>query len=125
MEAIIAFPSENPGGLEANLSGHFGHCSVFTLVTLTEAGVAKVETVPNVPHEHGGLHGAGPSAGRPRGEILVAYGMGARPLQGFNQVGIMVLLAGEAKRVSDALEALSEGRLSRFEPAMACGGGHH
>lgn len=125
MDAIIAFPSDHPGGLEANLSGHFGHCDAFTLVTLVEAGVAKVETVPNVPHEHGGCMAPVRLLADHGVEVLVAYGMGARPLQGFNQVGIMVLLAGEATRVSDALEALREGRLSRFEPAMACGGGHH
>lgn len=124
MDSIIAFPCDNPGGLEANLAGHFGHCDVFTLVTLSDQGPAKVEIVPSVPHEHGGCltpvrllaeHGA---------RILVAYGMGGRPLQGFTQAGIMVLQAGDAATVSEALEAFRSGQLARFDPMMACAGGH-
>ena len=125
METIVAVPSDHPGGLQARLAGHFGHCDAFTLVALTEDGIEKVEVIPAVPHEHGGCmtpvqfladHGA---------KVLIAYGMGARPLQGFAQFGITVFQAGEATSVSDAIDALQDGRLARFEPGMTCSGGSH
>lgn len=125
METIVAFPSEAPGGLEAPLSGHFGHCPNFTLVTLTDDGVKQVDVIPAVPHEHGGCMAPVQLLAQKGVEVLVAYGMGGRPLQGFSQVGILVLRAGDAESVSDALTSLRAGQLAQFDPAMTCGGGHH
>ena len=89
----IAVPSNNPGGLEGGRSEHFGHCDLFTLVDVENGKVVGVNTVPSVAHGAGGcmepvnvLKEYGVHA------ILVA-GMGARPLQGFAQVGIEVYFA--------------------------------
>ena len=32
MNALLAIPSMAPGGLDASVSAHFGHCDAFTLV---------------------------------------------------------------------------------------------
>ncbi|MBT3361701.1 MAG: NifB/NifX family molybdenum-iron cluster-binding protein [Rhodospirillales bacterium] len=125
MNTTVAFPCEHPGGIDARLSGHFGHCVAFTLVTLADEGVKNVEVVPAVAHEHGGCMAPVQLLADHGAQVLVAYGMGGRPLQGFAQVGIMVLQAGDASVVSEALDALREGRLARFDPGMACGGGQH
>ncbi len=124
MNSIVAFPSDNPGGLDARLSGHFGHCDVFTLVTLSDQHPPEVALVPSPPHEHGGCLAPVQLLAGHGVRILVAYGMGGRPLQGFNQAGIMVLQAGNAATVAEALAALEAGRLARFELSMACAGGH-
>jgi len=119
----IAFPSENPGGMEAALSDHFGHCAVFTLVDVDEEKVQNVDTLVNGGHEQGGcmtpvmmLKGASV-------DVLVAGGMGPRPLAGFQQVGIDVYFNEGATKVKDAVELLLAGSARRFGPAHVCGGG--
>lgn len=122
---IVAFPSDAPGGLDAELSGHFGHCDVFTLVTIGENGIEKTEVVAGIPHEHGGCmapvnllagHGA---------RVLIAAGMGRRPLLGFAEVGIDVFHCGDATTVGEAVFAFLAGRLPQFDVGLACGGHHH
>jgi predicted Fe-Mo cluster-binding NifX family protein len=34
MNTMIAIPSAQPGGLEAALGAHFGHCELYTLVSV-------------------------------------------------------------------------------------------
>lgn len=119
----VAIPSEQPGGLGAAVSPHFGHCELYTLVDVADGAVVAVETVPNVPHGEGGclapvqyLAGHGVSA-------LVAGGMGMRPLMGFQQVGIAVFYGADAPSVGAAVDAWLAGRLPQFSPHNACGGG--
>lgn len=119
----IAFPSEQPGGMQAALSDHFGRCAVFTVVELEDGKVRKVHTLPNGGHEQGGcmapvmlLQSAGV-------EVLVAGGMGPRPLAGFQQAGIDVYFNEGAASVEDAIELLIAGSARRFGPTQVCGGG--
>jgi predicted Fe-Mo cluster-binding NifX family protein len=121
----IAIPSELPGGLKAGVHDHFGHCDVYTLVDLQDGHIARVETLPSVPHEQGRclaavshLAGHGVSA-------LIAGGMGLRPLMGFSQAGIQVYRGGEAPSVNAAVQALIRGELQPFTREFTCGGGPH
>ena len=121
---ILAVPSALPGGLDAQLGQHFGHCDIYTIVEVSDGKVAKVGTLPNVPHMQGGcmapvnhLAGNGVNA-------LIAGGMGMRPLMGFNQVGIRVYFGGDAPSVGAAVAAFLEGKLPEFNSTMTCGGGH-
>lgn len=118
----IAIPSAMPGGLEAGIGQHFGHCDVYTLVDVENGAVAKVATLANVPHQQGGCmapvnHLAGNGV-----DLLIAGGMGMRPLMGFQQVGIQVYASDGAATVGEAVDALLAGRLRRFGPEQTCGG---
>ena len=123
MNKVIAVPSENPGGLEAGLAGHFGHCDLYTLVRVEDGAVADVKILPNVPHEHGGCmapvqHLAGNGVNQ-----LIAGGMGMRPLMGFNQMGIDVYFGNGALTVGDAVKAMLAGELQAFTQKNTCQGG--
>lgn len=124
MDSIaIAIPSELPGGLDAPLGQHFGHCALYTVVTAKDGQVVSVGTLPNVPHQQGGCmapvnHLAGSGV-----NVLLAGGMGMRPLMGFNQVGIAVYHCGEAASVGQAVDAFLAGRLPAFSMDHTCGGG--
>ena len=120
---IVAIPSNHPGGLEAPLGAHFGHCDLYTLVKITQGQVAEVATLPNVPHAQGGCMAPVNHLAANGVQVLIAGGMGMRPLMGFNQVGIDVLYGGEAQTVAEAVEALLQGRLQRFTTEFTCGGG--
>jgi predicted Fe-Mo cluster-binding NifX family protein len=119
----IALPSEQPGGLEAALSSHFGHSPCFTLVDVEGDEVVQVRVVPNMPHGQGGCMAPVAYLKEHGVQRLVAGGMGMRPLQGFQQVGIAVHYHEGAARVEEALDLLLAGQARIFGPAQACGGG--
>lgn len=123
MNLIVAVPSTHPGGLEAALGAHFGHCDLYTLIALKDGKIAKVEVIPNVPHQQGGCMAPVQYLAAQGAKALIAGGMGLRPLMGFNQVGIDVYHGGQARTVGDAVAALVEGRLAQFSQEHTCGGG--
>ncbi|MBI5845009.1 MAG: NifB/NifX family molybdenum-iron cluster-binding protein [Deltaproteobacteria bacterium] len=123
MNALVAIPSVTPGGLNSPIGAHFGHCDLYTLVKVENGKIAEERVIPNVPHQQGGCmapvqHLAGNGV-----NLLIAGGMGYRPLMGFNQVGIDVFFGGQAATVGEAVMALIEGRLPRFSQEHTCGGG--
>ncbi len=123
MNTVVALPSMNPGGLEAQLSAHFGHCDLYTLITLEQGEIKEVKTVPNVPHAQGGCMAPVNHLAQSGAKALIAGGMGMRPLMGFNQVGIEVYYGGTASSVQEAVNALAEGKLQQFTTEHTCGGG--
>lgn len=120
---LVAIPSDSPGGLEARISDHFGHCDAFTLVQIQEQQVGSVTVLPNEAHR-GGQCMAPVMFLKERGaDALVAGGMGQRPLSGFQEVGITVYFKAGAKTVRDAVDLLMAGECREFAPAQTCGGG--
>jgi predicted Fe-Mo cluster-binding NifX family protein len=122
MNALIAFPSQAPGGMESPLGAHFGHCDLYTLVEVQSGQVTGSKVVPNVPHQQGGCMAPVQYLAAHGVQVLVAGGMGLRPLLGFNQVGIEVYQGGTGT-VGQAVEALLSGQLPRFSQEHTCGGG--
>jgi predicted Fe-Mo cluster-binding NifX family protein len=116
----------SPGGLDAALSEHFGHCDVFTLVDV-DGEELKVSTLANGGHEQGGCMAPVMLLKQAGVDVLVAGGMGMRPLAGFQQVGIDVFFNEGASTVADGVSLLRAGQARRFGPAQVCGGGggHH
>ncbi len=55
-------------------------------------------------------------------DVLLAGGMGMRPLAGFQQVGIDVFFSENAQTVGDAVGLVLSGQARKFGPAQACGG---
>lgn len=120
MNTVVAFPSLTPGGLDAGLSPHFGHCDVFTVVRLVDGEAGGVEVIPAIPHEQGGCMAPVRLLAENGVRILVAAGIGMRPLQGLAQAGIMAMEADGAATVGEALAALKSGQLSRFDASRSC-----
>ena len=121
---VVAIPSTHPGGLNALLGAHFGHCDLYTVVEVVDGQVQKVQTLPNVPHQQGGCMAPVNHLAQHGVQVLIAGGMGMRPLMGFNQVGIDVFYGAGAPHVGTAVEALLKGALVRFTQEYTCGGGH-
>lgn len=120
-KVVIAVPSVSPGGLHAQRSGHFGQCDCFTLVELEGGRVAAERVLVNPPHTEGGclapvklLADAGATA-------IVVGGIGMRPLMGFRQSGLEVLM-GVGTTVNEAVQAMLRGDLSPVGDNQACGG---
>jgi len=123
-KVLLAIPSENPGGLEARIGAHFGHCDLYTLAEVVDGKVVSVTTLPNVPHQQGGCMAPVNHLADNGVSALIAGGMGMRPLMGFKQVGINVFYGADAPSVGAAVAAFLEGRLAPFSTEFTCGGGH-
>ena len=121
----VAVPTNNPGGLAATRSGHFGHCDLFTLVDIEDGQVANVETISNVEHAEGGCLVPVNLLRDQNVDALVVGGMGYRPLMGFKDVGIDIYYAAPETFIDaqSVLNAFIAGQLSVMEPQQACGGG--
>ena len=120
---LIAVPSDTPGGLDSAISEHFGHCAAFTLVNVEDGEIAEVTVVENSGHEQGGCMAPVMFLKEHEVDILLAGGMGMRPLAGFQQVGIEVRFKEDASSVRDAVNLHLSGKCRDFGEAQTCGGG--
>jgi predicted Fe-Mo cluster-binding NifX family protein len=121
----VAIPTNNPGGLLAERSDHFGHCEVFTVVELDgQKEIKTVTTIANGGHEAGGcmvpvqlLHDA-------KVQAIVVGGMGARPMRGFADAGIAVYFADREsmKSVRDVVDGFTANRLPVMHADQVCKG---
>jgi predicted Fe-Mo cluster-binding NifX family protein len=105
------------------MGAHFGHCELYTLVTVEDDKIKQVDIVPNVPHEQGGCMAPVNYLAQKGAKILIAGGMGLRPLMGFSQSGIDVYYGGDFPTVGAAVQAFMTGKLPQFSQQHTCGGG--
>ena len=118
----LAVPTMGEGGLQAERSGHFGHCDCFTLIDIADGEIGEVSIIQNPPHEEGGclrpvglLSDAGANA-------IVAAGMGMRPLMGFENAGIDVLFDNVTPGAGADVPKIGSARRSgRVEPTRRRG----
>jgi predicted Fe-Mo cluster-binding NifX family protein len=127
---FLAVPSNTPGGLDAGISEHFGHCDLFTLINIQEGKVAAVNTVANVEHGAGGCLEPVQLLKDQGVEAIVVGGMGARPMQAFADVNIDVYFAekNSLSKVQEAVEGLVQGNFPRMQADQTCKGAgtcHH
>lgn len=127
---LIAIPSDAPGGLDAQISEHFGHSDVFTLVQVDDGQVGEVSVLPNDGHSQGGCMAPVMLLKNKGADALIAGGMGMTPLSGFQQVGITVFQKEDAATVGEAVQRIIEGKGHEFDQQQTCSGhdsgcGHH
>ncbi|KUO48933.1 MAG: dinitrogenase iron-molybdenum cofactor biosynthesis protein [Desulfitibacter sp. BRH_c19] len=117
----IAIPSENPGGLKAQRSGHFGRCDVFTIIDIEQGVIKDVHAISNVDHTEGGCLVPVNLLAEQGVNGIIVSGMGLRPLMGFKNAGIKVYL-GEGVTVEDSINGLLQDKLSMMTEEYVCGG---
>ncbi len=119
----VGIPSTEPGGLDAVFGQHFGHCDLYTLVDIEDGEINNVRTLPSVPHQQGGCMAPVQYLADNGVRVLLAGGMGMRPLMAFNQLNIDVFFAQGAATVGQAVQAFVDGQLKVFTTEFTCGGG--
>ena len=115
----VAVPSEYPGGLAAQRSGHFGRADCFTIVEVHGDQVGEVTVLQNMPHTEGGCMAPVMLLAQQGVNAIVVDGIGGRPLAGFNQVGIAVH-AGSGQTVEHSVRAFALDLLPSVDPGSAC-----
>ncbi len=112
----LAVPSDNPGGLEAGRSEHFGHCDVFTVIKIKDNVIADVTSVANQEHGAGGCMVPVQLLKNRNVDAIVVGGIGARPLQGFAEVGIDVFYAD--RNMVQTVQSVVDGMVGRQFPII-------
>ncbi|MCP4668528.1 MAG: dinitrogenase iron-molybdenum cofactor biosynthesis protein [Deltaproteobacteria bacterium] len=119
----IAIPSMEPGGLDGQRAGHFGHCDVFTFVDVEEGEIKQVTTLPNQSHVQGGCMVPVNLLASHNVKALIVGGIGMRPLMGFRQVGVAVYHDATRPEIRPVVEDLIAGKLQLIGDDQVCGGG--
>ncbi|MEZ7891293.1 MAG: NifB/NifX family molybdenum-iron cluster-binding protein [Candidatus Wallbacteria bacterium] len=118
----VAVPSLIPGGLDAERSGHFGRCDCFTLLKYDENKKFEgAEIVQNPPHVEGGCLAPVNLLAQNGATAIVVQGIGMRPLTGFRNAGIEVLIC-DGSHVKDVKENYEKGNVSEITENHVCGG---
>ena len=107
---IIAIPSSHPGGLDAALGAHFGHCDLYTLVKIADGKIEEIATLPNVPHQQGGCMAPVNHLAQNGVKVLIAGGMGRGAYERFRSLGIRPIVT-ELPDVDAAALASAAGTL--------------
>jgi predicted Fe-Mo cluster-binding NifX family protein len=118
----LAVPTIGEGGLEAERSGHFGHCDCFTVVDMENGEIVGVSVVENPPHVEGGCLRPVQLLASNGVNALVVSGIGGRPLMGFRDAGITVYFDNVTPSVGDVVGMVLKSELSVMEMDNACGG---
>jgi predicted Fe-Mo cluster-binding NifX family protein len=118
----VAIPVENDLGLDSLISGHFGHSPGFMIADISNGEVEKAKVVLNAGHS---------SCAEPvqmlaqNGvTVLIARGMGMRPLMHSQNMGIRVVIS-QGNTVRDVIENYLTGNIRDMSIDQTCGGGHH
>lgn len=127
----VAIPTNNPGGLAAERSDHFGHCDIFTVVSIgPDDSIKDVEIIANGDHQAGGCMVPVKVLHEAKVEAIVVGGMGARPMQGFAEAGIKVYFANRetVPDVKTVVSSFVQGQLPLMHADQVCKGAgncHH
>ena len=117
----IAIPSEDDKGLESTVSMHFGHAQYYTFVDVEKDNyTAKVVKIPFAEHGPGDLPNFVKENG---GDMVVAYGMGGRAIDFFNEMGIEVV-TGVSGKIDTVIKQIIKGEVKR-NPDWEEGGDFH
>ena len=96
MKMRIAIPCANNNGLDSEISMHFGKSPYYAFIDIEDNKIKNVEIVP-VPFANHGPGDLPNFVKQNRGEIVIAYGMGGRAVDFFNQLGIKVITGVKGK----------------------------
>jgi len=125
-QQLVAIAAEDDRGLVGQVSGHFGRCPFFVLVTAQGENVTTSDVVTN-PHFAAHVPGVVPQFIHGLGaNVIIAGGMGPRAIDMFHGFGIDVA-TGSTGEVETVLRAYLSGEHRGVMPCPhdhpdSCGG---
>ena len=123
MTKRIVIPATDEAGLNSCVARHFGRAPYFVVVELNEkCKVQKVKTKVNSGEHMGGTGHPHENLLTLEPDVIAAYGMGPRGLQGFRNANVKVLKA-EGNTVQEVINSFKQGKLR--ELTGGCEHAHH
>jgi len=114
MGVRIVIPTLKGEDIESRLSPHFGRAPFFSVVEIDKKGnVLSFQSVPNTGEHFGGVGHPPDRIVQLKPKYVIAYGMGKRAYNIFNQKQISVLKAN-SDTVKGVLEAYANHKLERL-----------
>ena len=111
----IACAVDDDGGLNAQLSAHFGRCPYYVLVTVEGEEITDVSVVEN-PHYNNHQPGVMPRFISSLGaDVIIAGGMGPRAVDLFHSMNINVV-TGIIGKVENVVAAYLDGKIEGVVP---------
>lgn len=107
---------------DGRLCGHFGHCEYFTFVDVEPENKEILSIENKVPEDGISCQSASWIASQ-GANVILAGGMGARPMAIFAQNGVKVVAGCPELEVKEIVEQYMNGTLATEE--NSCGGEHH
>ncbi len=95
------------------VSEHFGRAPFFTVLNFEGKELLGVEVVPNTGEHFGGAGQPADNILRLKPDALIAFGMGPRAINIFQQACVAVLRAN-ATKVREVVEAYKKGSLTEL-----------
>ncbi len=114
MKTRIVIPVEDEGGLDAQISWHFGRAPYFSIIELDENGeIVSHQTVPNTSEHFGGAGKPAQNILRLQPHVVITHDMGPRALFMFQNAQVAVLRT-DAETVREAITAYNRGELTEL-----------
>lgn len=113
----IAIPSEN-----GKLCGHFGHCEYFSFVEINPETKEILSIERKIPEEGISCQSANWIASKGI-SLVLAGGMGGRPMQAFSQSGVKVVSGCPEMEIEPLVKSYMDNTLATG--ANTCGEGGH
>lgn len=114
---IIAIPSYENGGLNANFHRRFGRCDSFTFVTVEKEEVTEVKAVPNsAAGEQGGVGvKAAQLVGNYKANNVIIGIVGPNATESLNELKINIYQAPDRElKVKEVVDLFIQGKLSKI-----------
>jgi len=117
----VCIPTMEKGGMDDELSDHFGGSPTFTIV---DTETKDVKIVPNQSEHFGGAGKAPEQIESTGSTVVICRGIGPKAMIMLRDFGIDVY-TGSTGNVRNALEMWSSGRLQKASIQNACQGHTH
>ncbi len=122
MIKTIAIPSKKTETEDLSVSEHFGHCEFYTLITLEDNKITDTKSLPNISHAEGNCLAPVQLLKDNAVNVLIAGGMGMRPLIHFNEMHIDVYHVEDLSSVQKTVNDFINNKLKRFDEKFTCQG---
>lgn len=109
------------GGLDDQVSVHFGRAPTFTVVDMDSG---KILVVKNRSEHMGGLGKPPEHVAKTGAKVLICSGLGPRAIDTLNSLGVEVLI-GASGTAREALRMWKDGRLQPATHEAACKDHYH
>lgn len=117
----VCIPTEDKGGMNGTVCGHFGRAPTFTIIDTVSD---NVKVVPNRSEHMGGIGLPPEHLAREGVEVMLCSGMGPKAITMFDGFGIKVYM-GASGTVRQTLEHWKQGKLEPASDSNACSAHSH